>query len=91
MPQLPKGSHGQIASMSTAKGFSSVPEGARGVFLQARGADVTVRMDGSDPTASIGFVLKDGAAPYPIEFGNFSLFRFFEATDAGKMEYLFVS
>jgi hypothetical protein len=50
----------QITSLSSAKGFQSLPAAATKVQVQVEGGQARVRLDGTSPTASIGELLEDG-------------------------------
>jgi hypothetical protein len=50
----------QLTSLASAAALT-VPSGARWAWLQAEAADVRWRDDGSNPTASVGMLLKNGA------------------------------
>lgn len=55
---IPIGSHAQDTTITAAETLTA-PAGARKLFIQVLGsANIRVRFDGVDPTASIGFQIK---------------------------------
>lgn len=55
---IPKG-YQQLTNLSAATGLT-VPTGARFVLLRAEAQDIRWRDDGTDPTATVGQLLKAG-------------------------------
>lgn len=64
-------------------GNSNVPT-ATIALLQAEGAAIRWRDDGTAPTASIGMILQLGADPYPYD-GPLSAIRFIETATGAKL------
>lgn len=50
----------QMSSLSSAVALSSIPDGAKVALLQAEQQAVRIRLDGVNPTASVGMILTDG-------------------------------
>lgn len=53
----------QQMAVGTSANSLSIPRGVNGCWLQAQGANVRWRADGTNPTASVGMILYDGADP----------------------------
>jgi hypothetical protein len=49
----------QVTSLSSAKGFQTLPASATKVEVQVEGGQARVRLDGIDPTTSVGVLLED--------------------------------
>lgn len=73
----------QQTSLSSAVALASVPDGAVIVHLQAEAQDIRWRDDGTNPTATVGMVLKVGETM--IYMGNFDALKFIEATASAKL------
>jgi len=73
-PLTPRGFE-KIADLSSAEGLN-VPEKAQFALISPEGADVRWRDDGTDPTASVGMPLADGATVWYI--GNLDAVKFIE-------------
>ncbi len=58
----PIGSHTNDADISAAD-VLTVPDGASKLMIQASGADVRMTLDGTTPTAVLGFTLVAGLGP----------------------------
>ena len=74
---IPKG-YQQLTNLSAATGLT-VPSGARFVLLRAEGADVRWRDDGTDPTATVGQLLKAGDTIAFEYGGNLQAIKFVQA------------
>lgn len=61
------GSHQTDTTVSSAT-VLALPSGANGVLLQCTGQNIRYTLDGTTPTASVGFVLVANAAPILITF-----------------------
>lgn len=61
----PVGGH-QSVSLSASVATLSVPDGADGVLMQAVGQNVRYTLDGTAPSASVGFVLAVGGDPIRV-------------------------
>lgn len=73
----------QITSLSSAVGLD-IPVGAIMALLQAETQDVRWRDDGTDPTGSVGMVLKAGDPPF-VYMGDLAAITFIEATASAKL------
>lgn len=60
----PVGAHGDSAVAAAL--LLTPPAGATKLLIQALGGNVRYRLDGVDPTATVGFQLRDGDAPLLI-------------------------
>lgn len=78
----------QITNVSVAVGLTvptratdgnSTPTGPTYCLLQAEGAPIRWRDDGTAPTASAGMILYPGDAPFPYD-GPLSAIRFIQAS-----------
>lgn len=79
----------QITSLTTAVGLSSIPDYASSVSVQAEQQDIRWRDDGTDPTASVGFVLKAGAT---LEYaGDLAAIKFIAVTTPAALNVGFYS
>jgi len=56
----------QLTAFNAAAVSAGAPAGCRKALLQAEGTNVRYRLDGTDPTASVGGILVAGAAA-PLE------------------------
>jgi hypothetical protein len=56
----------RITTTGQVVGFAAIPQGADQAHIQADGADVRYRLDGSHPSATVGMVAYDNAAPTKI-------------------------
>lgn len=74
---IPKG-YQQITDLSAAAGLT-VPAGARYVILRAEAQDVRWRDDGTDPTATVGQLLKAGDTIAFEYGGNLKAIKFIQA------------
>lgn len=75
---IPKG-YQQLTNLTAATGLTP-PAGSRFVLLRAETADVRWRDDGTDPTATVGQLLKAGDT-FMFEYGgNLSAIKFIQAT-----------
>ena len=83
----------QITDVSVAVGLTvptkatdgnSTPTGPTWCLLQAEGAPIRWRDDGTDPTASVGIILQLGADPYPYD-GDLSKIRFIQTAASAKL------
>lgn len=70
--------HEQITGMSTAKRFTSpIPAGAIFAVVTAEVQNVRYRDDGTDPTGSVGMLIKTTDPPITLE-GDLKDYVFFE-------------
>jgi hypothetical protein len=89
---VPVGSHGYDATISAATVLSR-PAGFSpdGVLLQAIDQDVSFTIDGTTPTASIGFVIKAGADPVLIDMSGGQTLTVIEVTATATVQYQWVN
>lgn len=78
---------GQITSLGSAAGFSSVPSGALLVSISVEGQSVRMRDDGTNPTASVGLLLPVGG-PWPYQ-ANLAGVKFIQTASAATISYCF--
>lgn len=79
------GTHGTDTTISTATTLTP-PVGATKLILQAQGQDVRYTLDGTTPTASVGFILYAGdTATIPV--GQSAVVKVIEATSGGAVAY----
>ena len=72
----------QITTLSAATSLT-VPKGATYAVIQAEGADIRWRDDGTDPTASVGMVIASGdTLPFAARLGAV---RFIQETAGGVL------
>jgi len=72
----------QLTALGTASALT-VPDGARLALLQAEGADVRWRDDGTDPTATVGMMLAVGTVM--LYTGDLTAFRAIETAAGAKL------
>ena len=82
-------SHEQVSSLNTAKNLT-VPDGADGVYLQARTQDVYMTIDSSTPSASNGLKLVADDQPFYFE-GDLSKLEFLEAAASATLHAAYVT
>lgn len=58
--ELQPGNYEQVTDVSSVVRLPNIPENAVGCLIQVEDQDVRWRADGTDPTASVGMLLKDG-------------------------------
>lgn len=88
-PYVASGAHTQLTGLSSAKPIL-IPTSASGVIVQAITQNVRMRMDGTSPTASMGFQIRAGdpAIYIPSQVGT--TLRFIEETASATLEYQLV-
>lgn len=74
----------QITSMSAAVGLT-VPAGACLAVIQCETQNVRWRDDGTDPTASVGMLMKTTDQPLRF-YGSLGRLKFIEATASAKLD-----
>lgn len=67
---------------TTATDGNKTPTGPTYALLQAEGAPIRWRDDGTDPTASSGMILYPGDAPFPYD-GPLSAIKFIQTAATG--------
>jgi len=65
----------------------SVPLAARGILMQALSQNIRYTLDGTTPTAAIGFQLKAGDPPIFVELSHKIVMKFFRETSGAVLEY----
>lgn len=78
----------QLTSLATAATLT-VPGGAKLALLQAEGADVRWRDDGTEPTATVGMVLAVGTVL--LYTGDLAALRAIEAAAGAKLNVSYYS
>lgn len=82
----PVGAHTQNGSLATAQTVT-VPATANALLIQANGQNVRYTIDGSNPTASKGFLLAAGADPVVLMAPtDNTIFKFIETTATAVLE-----
>lgn len=84
------GSHNSVDLTVATVETVTVPSYANMVMVQVKTQNVTMTLDGTTPTASLGFLLTAGdpAIYIPCEVGN--ELKFLEAADGAILEYQFL-
>ncbi|MGB5052680.1 MAG: hypothetical protein WBO46_27260 [Caldilineaceae bacterium] len=84
-----KGSHTRNATLSTAVDIA-VPVGAVQLIIQAETQNVRLTLDGTTPTATVGFLLTAGATVYtfPVAYGM--TVKIIQTTATAVVNYQFV-
>lgn len=80
--------HQQITSLSSAVGFTSIPDGTELVIVQAETQNVRFRDDGTNPTASVGIILVANTV-YEFSMAQFARVKFIEVTASAKLNCAF--
>lgn len=83
---VPVGSFTRDTTISTATALT-VPSNATGIIMQADAADLTYTLDGTTPTADVGFDLIDGDPPVRIDLYPGAVVNVISAT--GEVKYQF--
>ena len=84
----PVSGHSQDASISGVTDLV-LPGGANKVLIGAIGANVRYTLDGTAPSATFGFQLKDGDPPIVIPFGPATLLKVIEETASATIDFQF--
>lgn len=85
----PIGSHSSGASISTAQTLTK-PAGASQIMIQALTQNVRYTLDGTDPTASLGFQLLAGNPPVIIAVPGASI-KVIQETATASLQYQWIS
>lgn len=83
-----RNSHTVLAT-STIRSLT-VPATANGVILQADGEDIRFTLDGTDPTTSLGFLLKNGSLPLRLDVAPGVVLKFLQNAASANLQYQFV-
>lgn len=73
----------QVTTLNVAAGLASIPNRTNYVLIDVEDQNVRVRADGTDPTATVGAVMKAGAQ-YEF-YGNVGNLRFIEEAASAKL------
>ena len=84
----PVGSHSQDATISGVTDLVA-PPGANKLLIQTVGANVRYTLDGTAPSATLGFVLTDGDAPLVIPFGPATTIKVIEESATATIDFQF--
>ena len=82
---VPIGAHASSSSLATALELTK-PYGARSILVQALTQNVRYTLDGTAPTATVGFQLKAGDPPLLIPLHNSNI-KFIEETATAVLQY----
>lgn len=82
---IPNG-YQQVTSLSSATALT-VPNGTILAVIQAESQNVRYRDDGTNPTASVGFIL--AAGDNVVYNGNIAALKFIEVTASAKLNVLY--
>lgn len=70
---------------TTAKALTTIPAGCHKAIVQAETNNVRLRMDGTDPTSSVGEILVASGAARELHGTEISAARFIAATNPAKI------
>lgn len=77
----------QLTTLSSAVGFTDIPQGATLALIVPETQNVRWRDDGTDPTASVGMpIFVGGSLSYD---GDFNKIKFIEVTASAKINVSF--
>lgn len=82
------GTHTQNTTLNTVQSIS-IPFGANGLLVQAGGKDIRYTIDGSNPTATVGFLLPAYTDPLilmAVQDGQ--VFKFIETAASATLDYV---
>ena len=65
--------------------------GNTAILLQAEAQDIRWRHDGTNPTSSVGMILKAGADPIRLDIASITKLKMIEAVAGAKLNYAFVA
>lgn len=85
---VPVGAHTSNALISAATTLT-LPEGANSILIQVSGRDLRYTLDGTTPTATLGFLLLSGSAPVRIDFTPGVILRVIESAATATLQYQF--
>ncbi len=88
LPFTPSGSHTRNASLSSAVTLTA-PAGASLLMIQATGQNVLITLDGTTPTASVGFTLFAGDPPSLVPISEDTVVKAIQVASGGSINYLF--
>jgi hypothetical protein len=84
----PVGAHNDGLAIAAAATLT-VPAGASKIMLQAHAQNVRFTLDGTVPTATLGFQLKSGDPPLVIPIGNNTVIKVIEEAATADLQYQF--
>ena len=82
----PVGAHNDGLDISSAVTIT-IPTGATKILMQVQTQNARYTLDGTAPTASKGFQLKDGDPPIIITFGNATVLKMIEEAATADLQY----
>lgn len=82
----PSGAHTSDTTISVAQTLT-IPTGTSWVLIQALGANIRMTLDGTTPTASVGFQIKNGNPPLRIPVGTGMTIKVIQESSGGIVEY----
>lgn len=88
--KAPTDTHETDATLSSAKTLTP-PVGATGLLIQVEDQNIRIRLDGVNPTASMGFQLKPEQGVVRIDVMSGMTVRVIEETTTASIQYLWVS
>lgn len=74
----------QITNLAAAVGVGTIPAGSESIVLQCETQDTRYRDDGTDPTATVGMLLKVGTF-YEFTVGQIARMKFIESAASAKL------
>ena len=86
-PYLPVGSHTSNSSLSSAVSITT-PVNSSGILAQALTQNIRFTIDGTTPTASLGFQLKAGDPPVLIPVIGGTVINFIQETATANLQYI---
>jgi hypothetical protein len=89
-PSALAGTHGQNTTLSSAQTIA-IPAGANYVILSAQSQDVRIRLDGTAPTATVGFLINADADPVGIPVAADAVIKAIETAASAKLDYQFLT
>lgn len=82
----PVGAHSSGATISSATTLTA-PTGATKILMQALTQNVRFTLDGTAPTASLGFQLKAGDPPLVVPLGVGTVLKVIQETATASLQY----
>jgi len=90
VPLRPVGSHSSGATISSATTIT-IPSGARYILIQTLTQNVRYTLDGTIPTASLGFQLKAGDPPVAVWCETGVTLNVIQEAATASLQYQFYS
>lgn len=85
-PYLPVGAHTVNSTLSAVVNIT-VAQNSNGLLVQALTQNIRFTLDGTLPTATVGFQLKAGDSPLLIPLIPGAVLRFIEETASATLQY----